>query len=123
MYKVIKHYKFIKTLNYAILNNASTNDILINVLTNYLNNINMDWDLKQHCIYYFKYIMNLIILVFIYINSKNILAANDAIEEYIFKYFKKLHNFVIYMQIFSQCCEKFKIFIDELNLHCNNSMK
>ena len=67
--------------------------------------------------------MNLITLAFIYIDLKNMLAADNAIRWYMFECFKKLHNFVMYVQIFSQCCERFKTFIYELNLHCDNSMK
>ena len=50
MYEVIKHYGFTKILGYVILDNTLTNNILVNVLINYLNDIDMDWDLKQYCI-------------------------------------------------------------------------
>ena len=42
IYTVIKHYRFAKSLRYAILDNASTNDILINTLINCLSDIDMN---------------------------------------------------------------------------------
>ena len=79
-YTTIKHYRFAKNLKYIILNNASTNDILINTLTNCLSNINVNWNSIQYYIYCFGHIMNLIISTFIYINSKDMLPIDDAIR-------------------------------------------
>ena len=61
------------------MDNVSTNNTLTNVLVSYLSDINMDWDSKQYCIHCFGYIINLIALVFIYIDLKNMFAANNAI--------------------------------------------
>ena len=80
MYEVIEHYKFTKILGYVILDNILINNTLVNVLIKCLKDIDMDWDLNQHYIYCFEHIMNLITLVFIYINLKNIFAINNAIR-------------------------------------------
>ena len=75
---MIEHYGFAKNLKYVILDNTSTNDMLINMLANYLNDIDVNWNPIQYYICYFGHIMNLIISIFIYINLKNIFPADDA---------------------------------------------
>ena len=122
-YEVIKHYGFTKTLGYAILDNASTNDTLANALASRLSDIDTDWDPKQHRIRCFGHIVNLAASAFIYIDPKDMPAADDAAGWRMFGCLGKLHNFVMYVQVSPQRRERLKAFTDELNLHRDNSTR
>ena len=77
-YAAIEHYGFAKSLGYAILDNASTNDTLANTLASRLSDIDVNWDPIQHRIRCFGHIVNLAASAFIYIDPKDMPPADDA---------------------------------------------
>ena len=122
-YETIEHYGFTKSLGYAILDNASTNDTLTDMLASPLSDINVDWDPKQHRLRCFGHVINLAASAFIYIEPKDMLPADEAAGWRMFGCFGKLYNLVMYVQASSQRREKLKAFTDELNLHRDNATR
>ena len=97
--------------------------MLANMLASCLSDIDVNWNPIQHCIRCFGHIVNLAVSAFIYIDPKDMPPADDAAGWRVFGCFGKLHNLVMYVQASPQCCEKFKVFMDEFNLHRDNAMR
>ena len=101
------------------MDNIFFNDTLVDIVESKIKKCVMQWSAEQHRIYCFGHIINLTTATFIYqkISDENLPAKDNDDEWHWFGYLKKLHNIIVYTQHSLQCCEKFKDFVENFNLH------
>ena len=85
-----------------VLDNATNNDTMLEVLAEDLRRQDVDWDPTHHRIRCFGHTVNLAASAFIYEDTTKMPAGDDEEEWRRFGCLGKLHNLVVYIQKYPQ---------------------
>ena len=120
--EVAQKYGIEKNLGYMVIDNATSNDTLIDAMELALKEQEIDWDSQQHRMRCFGHIINLSASVFIYgnVKSEDVPAEDASAEWRRFRALSKLHNIIIYIQRSPQRGEAFRELSEGLKLQRDN---
>ena len=122
---VAEFFGILKKLGYLVMDNASSNDTLVETIESEMEERAVQWNAEQHRIRCFGHIVNLAAAAFIYqeVTDENLPAEDDDDEWLRFGCLGKLHNIIVYIQRSPQRRERFRDLAESLNLHRDNKTR